>query len=112
MQFEIKNAGEVVVLKVLESRVDARSAPELRARLGKLVEEGHSRVVLDLSAVGFVDSSGLGAIVSSLKLLNGSGQLVISGVQRTVSSLFKVTRMDKLFRIVPCEADGVAALSP
>lgn len=111
MQLACREVGEVVVLTVLEGRLDARSAPDLKTHLGKLVEEGRRKIVLDLSAVGFMDSSGLGAIVSSLKLLNGTGRLVICGVQRTVASLFKVTRMDKLFPIASSEADALACFA-
>ncbi len=54
-------------------------------------------IVLDLSSVDFVDSTGLGAIVRCLKELNGRGQLVLCGVNEMVLSLLKMTRLDDIF---------------
>jgi anti-sigma B factor antagonist len=60
-----------------------------------------STVVLDLSNVRFVDSTGVGAVVSVLKIMGGSKQLVLAGLNETVQQLFKLTRMDKVFPIFP-----------
>jgi anti-sigma B factor antagonist len=67
--------------------------------------------VVDLGAVEFVDSSGLGALVALLKQLSGRGELVICGARETVMSMFKLTRLDKVFQIVATQDDAVAALA-
>jgi anti-sigma B factor antagonist len=111
MEIAQHNAGKVMVAKMSDPRVDARLAGEFRRHLLDLIESGHPLIALDLSEVDFIDSSGLGAIVSALKQLKGRGDLVIVGARPEVLNLFRLTRMDKVFRMFPRADDAVAALS-
>ena len=74
-------------------------------------QPGHHVIVLDLAAVRFMDSSGLGAMVSTLKLLGRDGNLVVCGVTDPVMNLFKLTRMDRVFPMFPSESDALDALA-
>jgi anti-sigma B factor antagonist len=111
MRIEERIDGDVLVLEVKERRVDARSASDLKEKIGGSVGRGFDRIVLDLEEVEFVDSSGMGAIVSGLKLLASSSNLVISGASTPVRELFKVTRMDQVFRMFPTIAEAQKALA-
>lgn len=111
MELECTDMGQALVVRTRERRLDARLASEFKDRVGQLIENGHCRIVLSLAGVDFVDSSGLGAIVSCLKKLGPAGDLVICEVADGVQQMFKLTRMDRVFRILPTEAEGVAALS-
>jgi anti-sigma B factor antagonist len=111
MQIEHRIERDVLVVSVLEKRLDARAAPRFRDKLNELVDAGQRRVVVDLSAVEFVDSSGLGALVALLKQLDGDGGLVICGARETVMSMFKLTRLDKVFQILATADEAVAALA-
>ena len=111
MRIESRSEGGVHILEVKDRRIDARSAPDLKQKIASHVTEGAQWLVLDLSEVEFVDSSGLGAIVSALKLLGHSGDLVISGAGETVVSLFKLTRMDKVFRMFATVDEARQALA-
>jgi anti-sigma B factor antagonist len=86
-------------------------APGFKHQLIDYITEGNRSIVLDLRAVSFIDSSGLGALVSSLKVIGKEGDLVLSGTGGTVASMFKLTRMDKVFRIFGTTEEAVAALS-
>jgi anti-sigma B factor antagonist len=110
MELEHRVEDGKLVVAVLEKRLDARSATSFRERLGELVDVGHRRIVLDISSVEFIDSSGLGAIVSLLKQVAGDGDLVICGARETVMSMFKLTRLDKVFRLVGGVSEALAAL--
>ncbi|MFN8642342.1 MAG: STAS domain-containing protein [Candidatus Binatia bacterium] len=110
MEMARHTAGDVLVAKACEARIDARVAAELKRQLLDAVNAGHGLIALDLSDVDFIDSSGLGAIVSALKHLGGRGDLVIVGAKPTVRNLFRLTRMDKVFRMYGGEADAIAAL--
>jgi anti-sigma B factor antagonist len=87
----------ILVVRVDEKRVDASRAPQFKDEITRRIEAGHTRIVLDLSGVDFVDSSGLGAIVACLKRLGPRGDLAIAGAKGAVSRLFTLTRMDKVF---------------
>lgn len=75
------------------------------------MREGHLRIALDISEVEFIDSSGLSVAVWALKRLGEDGELVISGAQGAVMSIFRLTRLDKVFRIFPDTEKAIAALS-
>ena len=97
MRTDERVIDDVLVLSIRERRVDARSAPALKERIASFVTAGSEWIVLDMSEVEFIDSSGLGAIMSALKLLGRKGDLVVAGAREPVISLFRLTRMDKVF---------------
>ncbi len=107
MKLSVHTHEELTVLKVLEPRLDAANAPELRLRVSEMIGAGTQRLILDVSAVEFMDSSSLGAVVSILKMVGGSGDLVIAGAHGIVAELFKLTRMDRVFQMA---ADADSAL--
>ena len=93
-----KDHDGVLVLTPDTSRIDASSAVHLKDQFRNATEDSDGRVVMDLSEVSFVDSSGLGAIVSALKLLEGR-QLELAGLTPMVAKVFKLTCMDQVFQI-------------
>lgn len=102
--------GSILVLRVHEARLDAARAPALREELIRKVEAGHDRIVLDLSGTAFMDSSGLGALVSCLKRMGARGSLAVVGAQGAVARLFGLTRMDRVFSLHPDVDAAVAQL--
>ncbi len=110
MRFENSTTKGLLISKVLDARVDAAVAHDLKAALLTHFQPEPQTVVLNLEAVGFVDSSGLGALVSVLKNRGNGGDLVICGATGAVASMFKLTRMDKVFRVFGTVDDAVQAL--
>jgi anti-sigma B factor antagonist len=103
--------GGVVVLRVKASRIDAAAAPAFREALAPFVKRGLPQFVLDVSAVAFIDSTGLGALVSSLKAGTKPTGVAIAGAKDSVAALFKLTRMDKVFRLFPTDSAAASALA-
>lgn len=97
MCIETQQQEQFLIVTIVENRLDAALAPVFRDRMKELIEIGHQSIILNLARVDFIDSSGLGVIVSSLKMLGGQGHFILCGAQGTVASLFKLTRMDKVF---------------
>ena len=110
MQLDQRKAGDALIVTPLEDRLDARVATDFKERMIELIASGNTIIVLDLSKVEFIDSSGLGAIVSSLKRMGGRGELVVCGLQETTMTLFKLTRMDRVFQVFDSEQQAVSAL--
>ncbi len=111
MQIEHKTVNGILVVIPLEKRIDASSATDFKQKLIDWISQGHRRILLDLSRVDFVDSSGLGAIVSGLKTIGTNGDMVICGIRDTVMSLFQLTRMNRVFQIFPSQDEAVQALT-
>lgn len=99
MCIETQQKAQFLVVTFLEKRLSAALAPQFESKMKTLVETGYKSIVLDLSHVDFMDSRGLGAIVSSFKLLNNQGSFALCGVHGAVTSLLNLTRMDKIFPI-------------
>lgn len=103
--------GRVIVLRPQEKRLDAKVAVAFKDFIAKTIDAGMSFIVLDLSQVEFIDSSGLGAIVTAVRILARRGDIVITGLHGEVQMMFSLTRMDKVFRVFTTTDEAVVALS-
>lgn len=96
-----------LAIRVDCDRIDAASAIQFKDRMRELTQESQGRVVLDLSQVAFLDSSGLGAVVAAMKALGPDRGLELAGLTPTVQKVFRLTRMDSIFVIHPALPDGL-----
>lgn len=101
MQMKSQEDGDVLIVTVLDARIDAAVAVRFKNRVMELTTAPSERVILDLSHVEFLDSSGLGAVVGAMKQLGRSRKLDLAGLTPTVEKVFRITRMDRVFRIFP-----------
>jgi anti-sigma B factor antagonist len=111
MELELRNEGKVLVAKILSKRLDAAAAPDLKTKIGERITGGEHKIVIDLGAVDFVDSTGLGAALSLLKRLPPTGTLGLCGVRPPVKDLLRLTRLDRVFQVWPDQAAATAALA-
>ena len=111
MQIETKSAGTVLVVKPTAKRLDAQAATDFKEQMVGFISGGNHHIALNLADVDFIDSSGLGAIVSTLKKVGTEGGMVICSAKETVMTLFRLTRMNQVFRIQGSEEEAIAALS-
>ena len=94
------------ILRLKEERLDAHNSGDLRDAILKLLEAGASHLIVDLSEVRFIDSSGLGALLSGYKNATlRSGSFVLAGLQPRVQSMFELTRLHRVFDIYPSVED-------
>ena len=100
----------ICVIRPEGDRLTALGANAFRQDVSHLIDGGSTRIVIDLSGVRFVDSSGLGAIVGLLKKVGNRGEVVVCGPGDAVRQMFRVTRMDRVFQIFPDPAAALAAL--
>lgn len=99
MQLSKEILGETLVVTVLDERIDAAVALQFKEAIRQATELPSPRVVLNLINVKFVDSSGLGAIVGSMKQLDSERSFELSGLTGAVEKVFHLTRMDTIFTI-------------
>ena len=109
MDMTTTDIADARLVKVIDSRIDAAVAIQFKDTLRAVTQGGPHRVVLDLSDVTFIDSSGLGAVVAGMKLLNGDHVLELACLTPVVAKVLKLTRMDTVFKI---HADVAAAFPP
>ncbi len=99
MNISSKADGGTQIVTVHEDRIDASVAIRFKDRMREQTDAGEGRVVLDLSQVDFVDSSGLGAIVAAMKQLGTDRPLDLTGLTENVGKVFQLTRMNTIFNI-------------
>lgn len=100
---------DVLVIELREDNLDASNVREFRDVVQSLIQD-RTRVVLDLAGVKFVDSSGLGALISCLRQLNSrKGDFRLCEMSRTVRALFELMRMHRVFNIHETRAEAVAS---
>jgi len=111
MNLKVKDYGEAILVEVKEPRIDAAVAIQFKDSLRDLTENGPPRVVLDMKAVDFLDSSGLGAVIAAMKQLGAGRQLELAGLTPTVQKVFRLTRMDTVFTIHKTAASALDGLA-
>jgi anti-sigma B factor antagonist len=101
MELDIKSErAEDVCVLVLEGEIDVYTAPHLKEELVSAVEYGCANVVVDMEKVGFIDSSGLGVLVSALRRARErDGVVRIVCTRENILKIFRITGLDKVFPI-------------
>lgn len=99
MQFETTIYADLIVIHLHATRIDAAGAIDFKEGMRDFTQDPTRRVMLDLSQVGFIDSSGLGAVVAVRKSLGPDRQLELAGLTPPVQKVFRLTRMDSVFPI-------------
>jgi anti-sigma B factor antagonist len=108
MHISQSDLGTALGVTIEENRIDASNAEEFQAAVAALVDEGHTALVIDMSKVEFIDSRGLGTCIALMKLLEKTGALGLCGLQPNVMGVFRLTRLDRVFRIFPNLAAAAA----
>jgi anti-sigma B factor antagonist len=100
MKLNMTEQGDIVIICIEEERMDAHNSGDLKEQMLQLFDEGKCSLVIDLSAVRFIDSSGLGALVSGFKNASArEGSLKLCCLQPQVRSMFELTRLHRVFEI-------------
>lgn len=97
---DVLDRDGVTVVTPAGPRLDAEVAAHLRATLTGLIDRGSRKLILDLPAVEFIDSSGLGALVSALKRLrqaDAAADIRLAHVQPPVKAVLEIIRLHRVF---------------
>jgi anti-sigma B factor antagonist len=92
------HAGHALV--VIAGEIDLYTAPQLQSEFTRLLQEGPGRVVIDMSAVDFCDSTGMNVLLSALKRLKErGGTLEVAAPRPAVQKILQVTGLDSVFTV-------------
>ncbi|HEX9639530.1 MAG TPA: STAS domain-containing protein [Acidobacteriota bacterium] len=109
---EVKHSGSVAVVAVMEPQMVYEKLESIQQQVGELIQKGARRVVINLSAVQMMDSSGVGLLMElNRKLDQQGGILKLAAVQPRIRSLLSMTRLDRVLDVHENEGDAVASFS-
>ena len=100
MQIKEHIEDDVVILSLRGNLMGDPETTEFREKIKDLVRDGFLKIVLDVSKVKWINSSGLGALISALTTVNNAGgDMRISNVTEKIKSLFMITQLIKVFKV-------------
>ncbi len=100
MKFSLDKKESFTIFSVLEKQLNTLNAPELKSELVLLNTEGRRNIILDMTEVHFVDSSGLSAILVGNRMCQAiDGVLILSNVQDHVNRLLKISQLDTVLTV-------------
>ncbi len=109
MELMCEHLGDVTVVTLAGAQLDASSVGEFKRNITPVLDE-HAQVIFDLSQLGFVDSSGLGALLGCLRQIQArGGDLKLCSMSKSVRALFELVRMHRIFHIFDTQEEAVRA---
>ncbi|MCH1900299.1 STAS domain-containing protein [Leptospira interrogans] len=109
MEITRRESGNIVILDI-NGEIDLCNAPEIKDVIAKLIEEQKYYTIINLEKVSYIDSSGIGALISSLSNLKKyQGGLKIINVSGSVRKVFELTKLTSFFEIFDNESEAVSA---
>lgn len=112
MEINVAEMNEIAVVTINTDQLDAGNVRDFKTHINPIASE-NKRLVFDLSAVRFIDSSGLGAVLSYLRRQHEQGgDLKLTGLTQPVRMLFELVRMHRIFEIYGSVEEAVGAYRP
>jgi anti-sigma B factor antagonist len=95
----------------LEGEIDLHVSPRVAASLDAIISQKPARVVVDLSGVSYIDSSGLAVLIEGMqKVETYGGKFLLAGLHDNVRPIFEIARLDQVFMIFPHVDAALAAV--
>ena len=111
MNINTEREPKVNILTPSVRRLDASVDAAFKEAVVHEIGEDQKALIVDFSKIEFIDSSGLGMLVSLLKMMNGKGDMMLCALNPGIRNMFTLTRMDRIFRICPDRASALAQLN-
>ena len=95
----------------LEGEIDLHVSPRISTALAAMIDQKPPRLVVDLSKVTYIDSSGLAALIEGMQNVEAyGGKFILAGIQENVKPIFEIARLDQVFIIFPHVDAALAAI--
>lgn len=105
------NKEEGILTISVDGKIDGATSPELEGRLAEWLDQGETRIILDLQEVFYISSAGLRVVLMGVKRLKNKGRLVLAGLKPPVKEIFELAGFDTILEIFPEPAAAREAFS-
>ncbi len=108
MKYSIDKQEKYCLIKLDEEKLDSSLAPRFKSEILTIHAEGYRNIIIDISAVKYIDSSGLSALLVGHRVATESnGDFILTGVGDFVEKLIKISQLDKVLEMVPTVEESV-----
>jgi len=107
MDIETEEKNGILIVRPQEMRIDASNALEFKAAMMEIVGNGYVNLIVTLASLNFIDSSGLGVLVSVMKTIGSRGEIKLCEAEGDVKSIFELTRLDNIFSFYHSESEAL-----
>jgi len=109
MEINRRESGDIVIFDI-NGEIDLYNAPEIKEKIKEEMNKGKVNIIINLDKVSYIDSSGIGVLISSLSNLKKvGGALKLINVYASVRKVFELTKLTSFFDIYDSESDAIAA---
>ena len=109
MEINRRESGEVIIFDI-NGEIDLYNAPEIKEKIKEEMNNGKVNIIINLDKVSYIDSSGIGVLISSLSNLKKvGGALKLINVYASVRKVFELTKLTSFFDIYDSEAEALSA---
>lgn len=109
MEINRRESGDIVIFDI-NGEIDLYNAPEIKEKIKDEMNKGKVNIIINLDKVSYIDSSGIGVLISSLSNLKKvGGALKLINVYASVRKVFELTKLTSFFDIYDNESDAIAA---
>ncbi len=111
MKYSIDKTEQYSILKLLEEKLDSPLSPALKSEFVTLNAEGIKNIIIDLSEVKYVDSSGLSALLVGNRIYNEAGGIfILASLNDHVLKLIKISQLNNVLNLVPTVEEAIDAV--
>lgn len=111
MKYSVDKQDKYLLIQLNETKVDSTVSPQLKSDFVTLNAEGNKNIILDMSQVKYIDSSGLSAILVGNRIASDSdGIFILTGITDHVMKLIKISQLDTVLDIMPTVQEAVDAV--
>ena len=108
MKYSVDKQPDYAIVSLEEKTLNSAIAPDLKSEFVLMRNEGIKNLILDMSQVGFVDSSGLSAILTANRLWKDDGAFILSNIQSdSVNKLIEISRLGTILTIIPTNEQAI-----
>jgi len=112
MQIEERTVGEVKVLDLSGRITIALSDPRLKSTVESMIQQGHTKILVNLAGVTYMDSAGLGELVTSFNLTRrAGGTLKLENAPQRISALLSAAKLTGMFENYDSESTAISSFS-
>ena len=112
MEINVKEKGPVTIV-TLTGRLDLATGANLKEQVKDLLEKDRSNIHLNMKGIDFINSSGLGALVSIMKEIRlKKGRMTLSDLANYVQEIFEITQLSHIFELFTSEEEALGSYQP